>query len=80
MHFGPRNGIYKYTISEKLLQVVDDESDVGVAITWDLKYTKHCKATPRKANTLLQFIARNSDCNIRGLMFSLYNLLARPCL
>ncbi len=55
MHIGSRNSNYAY----KPLRTVNEESDLGVTISSDLKITQNCKAACKKANTILGFVARN---------------------
>ena len=78
MHVGPRNIKHTYNMAGRPLQVVQEESDLGITISNDLKPTKHCKLACKKANTMLGFIGRNFDCKTPEVMLTLYNSLVRP--
>ncbi len=60
------------------LQTVQEEKDLGVTISTDLKHTKHCKSACKKANTMLGFIARNFEYKTPRVMLTLYNSRVRP--
>ena len=78
MHVGSRNPNFNYKMQGKPLQVVQEESDLGVTISSDLKHTRHCKTACKKANTMLGFIARNFEYKTPEVMLSLYNSMVRP--
>ena len=78
MHVGSRNPKRTYNMNGRPLQTVQEESDLGVTITNDLKPTKHCKLACKKANVMLGFIARNFDYKTPEVMLTLYNSLVRP--
>ncbi len=61
MHIGSRNSNHTYYMGGEPLQTVQEEKDLGVTISADLKHTKHCKPACKKANTMLGFIARNFE-------------------
>ncbi len=60
------------------LQVVEEESDLGVTISSDLKHANHCKNAYNKANTMLGFISRDFSYKTPEVIVSLYNSLVRP--
>ncbi len=62
----------------KPLQVVQEERDLGVTISSDLKQTRHCKTACKKANTKSGFKARNFEYKTPGIMLTLYDSLVRP--
>ena len=78
MHVGSRNSNFSYKMQGKPLQAVQEESDLGVTISSDLKHTKHCKAACKKANTMLGFIARNFEYKTPEVVLTLYNSMVRP--
>ncbi len=59
MQIGSRNSNYAYNMRGKPLPTVNEESYLGVTLSSDLKPTKNCKASCKKVNTILGFIARN---------------------
>ncbi len=60
------------------LQVVKEESDLGVTISSDLKHANHCKKAYNKANTILRLISRNFKYKTPEVMLSLFNSMVRP--
>ena len=78
MHIGSSNSEYAYNMLGKPFNVVQEEVDLGVTISSDLKFTKNCKSACKKANQMLGFIARNFDYKTPGVMLTLYNSLVRP--
>lgn len=65
IHFGSRSSNYTYNMHGKPLKIVQEESDLGVTISSDLKQTAHCKKTYNKANAFFGFIARNFECKAK---------------
>ena len=54
-------------------------NDLSVIITNDLQCAAQCSAAShRKANTVLEFIVRNSNYKTRGVIRRLYTSLERP--
>lgn len=78
MQIGSRNSNHTYHMGGEPLHVVQEERDLGVTISSDLKQIKHCKSACKKANTMLGFISRNFEYKTPGVMLSLYNSLVRP--
>lgn len=80
MHIGHKNNKHKYYINGKEIQVVNEEKDLGVVISEDLKPKKHIAKIVKKANRLLGMIRRTITCkNIPNIM-NLYKTLVRPIL
>lgn len=78
MHFGFSNSNHIYVMHGKPLQVVQEESDIGVTISSNLKHAKHCKQAYGKTNTVLRYMARNFECKTLEVTLTLYNLMVRP--
>ncbi len=78
MHIGPRNCNNNCNMQSKPLKAVNEESDLGVTISSDLKFAKHCKSTCKKANTMLGFITGNFKYKTPEVMLSLKKSLVRP--
>ncbi len=77
MHLRSRNSNHTYYMGGKLLQTVQEEKDLGVTISSDLKHTKHYKFACKKPNAVLGSIARIFEY-VPGVMVTLYNSLVRP--
>ncbi len=67
MHIGSRNSNHTYYMGGEPLQTVQEEKDLGVTISTDLKQTIHCKSACKKANTMLGFTARNFKYKTLGV-------------
>ena len=78
MHFGDKNINYKYHMFDVPLMEVNDEKDLGIIISNDLKNSKQCIAASKKANKMLGFIARNFDYKTPDVISKLYTSLVRP--
>ncbi len=78
MHIGSKNGNHTYYMRGEPLQTVQEEKDIRVTISSYLTRTKHCKSACKKANTMLEFTARNFEYKMPGVMLTLYNSLVRP--
>ncbi|XP_050725194.1 uncharacterized protein LOC127002931 [Eriocheir sinensis] len=66
------------SVLPSFLPSFQEEKDLGVTISSDLKHANHCKKAYNKANTMLGFIARNFECKTPDVMLSLYNSMVRP--
>ncbi len=79
MHFGSRNSNHTYYMRGNPLQVVKEDSHLGVTISSDLKHANHLKKKEayNKANTIFRFISRNFEYKTPGVMLSLYNSVVR---
>ena len=78
MHIGSQNSNHTYIMNGRPLQAMQEEKDLGVTISSDLKHANHCKKAYNKANIMLGFIARNFECKTPDVMLSLYNSMVRP--
>ncbi|KAL7630702.1 UNVERIFIED_CONTAM: hypothetical protein RMT77_019088 [Armadillidium vulgare] len=78
LHFGSRNIEYNYVIDDSDINVVDEEKDLGVLISKDLKFAKQCADPVKKANKALGFIARNFEYKSKNIILPLYKSLLRP--
>ncbi|KAL7637927.1 UNVERIFIED_CONTAM: hypothetical protein RMT77_011540 [Armadillidium vulgare] len=78
LHFGSRNIEYNYVIDDSDIKVVDEEKDLGVLISKDLKFAKQCADSVKKANKALGFIARNFEYKSKNIILPLYKSLVRP--
>ncbi len=60
------------------MQVLKEESDLGVTISSDLEHANHCRKVYNKANTMLVFISRIFTYKTLEVILSLYNSMVRP--
>ena len=58
MNIGGTNRNFRYFMDQKQLEVVQEEKDLGVVITNDLKASYQCTAACNKANRILGMINR----------------------
>ncbi len=70
MHLGNNNPHYTYTLGSSQLASIEEEKDIGVTITNNLKPSRHCKKAARTANGVLsQFLGtfsfRDKKCCLR---------------
>ena len=70
MHIGHKNKNEKYELLGKEIESVQQEKDLGVVITNDLKSSNQCIEAAKKAQKLLGYIKRQFR--------TLYNALVRP--
>ena len=78
MHVGTNNPCYKYTMCGEELVEVDEEKDIGVVITKNLKPTKQCKKAAGTANAVLQQLTKNFHYRDRHVFRKLYIQYVRP--
>ena len=78
MHIGHNNMQSNYNMSNQQLQITDQQRDLGIIITKDLKWLKQTEKSCKTANRVLGFIARNFRYKNKELMFPLYKSLVRP--
>ncbi len=57
---------------------VNEEKDLGVTISSDLKPAKHCSEVVKTANKLIGFIGRTFEFKTEKVILTLYNALVRP--
>jgi len=78
MHIGGMNRNYGYHMDQKELEVVEEEKDLGVLITNDIKASQQCTAACNKANRVLDMMNRTIVYKSKEVLLNLYKLLARP--
>ena len=78
MHLGRANARMKYSMDGVALEVVNQEKDLGVVISEDLKVAKQCLKAAKKGNQILGLISRTFVCRERELIVKLYKTLVRP--
>ena len=78
MHIGQRNEKAKYKLLGKELEICNEEKDLGVMITNDLKSSKQCIEVEKKAQKILGYIKRQFTTRKKETILTLYNALVRP--
>ena len=78
MHIGGTNMNYRYYMDQKESEVVEEEKDLGVLITNDLKTSQQCTAVCNKANRVLGMTNRTIVYKSKEVLLNLYKSLVRP--
>ena len=78
MHIGHNNMQGNYNMSNQQLLTTDQQQDLGIIITKDLKWQKQTEKTCKTANRVPGFIARNLRYKNKELILPLYKSLVRP--
>jgi len=78
MHLGYKNHGYSYYMDGKQLDTAEEEKDLGIIISKDLKVSQQCKQAYAKASRMLGLINRSIKHKDRDILLSLYKSLVRP--
>ena len=78
MHVGRRNLNSTYVMNDMALGSINEEKDLGVFITDDLKWSTHCQQAYTRANRVLGMINRTITSRDKRILLSLYKTLVRP--
>ena len=78
MRIGHKNKNEKYELLGKEIESVQQEKDLGVIITNDLKSSNQCIEAVKKAQKLLGYIKRQFRTRNRETILTLYNAVVRP--
>ena len=78
MHFGRNNPGNKYMMNGVELEVVDDERDIGVKVSANLKPSKHCQEAASKARVVLGQLSRCFHYRDKFVFLRLYKQYVRP--
>ena len=78
LHIGNNNNHVSYSMDGVQLTKVDQERDLGVIISSDLKPSTHCKEVVKTANKIVGFIGRTFEYKSEKVIRTLYNSLVRP--
>ena len=78
MHIGYKNVNAKYELLGKEIESCQQEKDLGVIITSDLKPSKQCIEAEKKAQKILGYIKRQFKTRKKETILTLYNSLVRP--
>jgi len=78
MHAGRNKVLQEYQMEEETLEAVQQERDLGIIITKDMKVSQQCRQAYSKANKMLGIINRTVDYKSREVLLKLYKSLVRP--
>ena len=80
LHAGTANQEENYSLLGSAITSVDQETDLGVVITADLKSSAQCIAAEQKAQKILGYIKRVFRYRNKQTVLALYRALVRPLL
>jgi len=72
---GRNNVLHEYQMEGKTLEAVQQERDLGIIITKDMKASQQCQQAYSKANKMLGIINRTIDYKSREVLLKLYKSL-----
>jgi hypothetical protein len=78
MHIGKNNPCYEYTMRGTKLGTTEEERDIGVVITKNLKPSEQCSKAAGRATAVLNQIRRNFHYRDRHTFLKLYKQYVRP--
>ena len=78
LHIGNRNVQANYMMNGIQLAKVEQEKDLVVAISSDLKPSKQCSEVVKTANKFIRFIGRSFEFRTEEIILYLYSALVRP--
>ena len=78
LHVGRTNSRFQYTMGQRVLESVEQEKDVGVIISENLKPSLQCAKAAQKANAVLGQLSRGVSYRDKDCFMSLYLTYVRP--
>ena len=78
LHLGIKNVKYKYKMGDTWLDSSVCEKDLGVLVDNKLNMSQQCDMAAKKANSILDCIARSIESRAREVIMPLYFALVRP--
>jgi ribonuclease P/MRP protein subunit RPP40 len=78
LHFGSSNRESSYMLQSVRVTASNEEKDLGVKISHDLKFHKQVEEVTKKCYQILGLINRNISCKRKEVMVRLYKSLVRP--
>jgi len=78
MHLCRHNDRFQHFTDGHLLDCDDEQKDLGVQVTADLKPSRECQTAHSKANKILGVISRTFSYKGHDVLLQLYKSLARP--
>ena len=80
MHVGGRNRNFKYEMGGRELGETEEEKDLGVLVTKNLKPSAQCAKAAKKANAVLGQIVRAFHFRTKEVLGKLFKVFVRPIL
>ena len=68
----------QYSLGGKVLDDVQEERDLGVIVSADLKVSQQCAKVVKTANKVLGMISRTLTLRTKDVILRLYKSLVRP--
>jgi hypothetical protein len=78
MHFGSRNGRHVYNMDGHVLDVTEEERDVGVLVTSNLKPARQCAKAAQTVSVVLGQISCSFNYRDQKVFPALYKRYVRP--
>ena len=78
MHIGRNNPIIDYSMNGIVLNVTEEERDLGVIVSSSLKPGAQCETAAKMANRVLGLISRSFHYRTKDTIVPLYKSLVRP--
>jgi len=78
MHVGSQNPEYEYFMKGTKLETTEEERDIGVEVTRNLKPSVHCSKAAGRASSVLGQLRRNFHYRDRHIFLRLYKQYVRP--
>ena len=78
LSIGSKNINFTYNMKGKPLNKTNEQKDLGVKISSNLKFSKQCSESSKKANKVLGLISRSFDYKSKEVILPLYKSLVRP--
>ncbi|KAF2362080.1 Reverse transcriptase domain [Trinorchestia longiramus] len=78
MHVGANNRHFQHTMYNIPIETVQQQRDLGVIVTENLKHDKQVEKGVKNASRILGFIARNFEYKSKNIILPLYKALVRP--
>jgi hypothetical protein len=78
MHIGCKNTNANYQFLGRPLVCCSEETDLGIIISTDLKFNKHCIQAEKKAMRILGYIKWHFNYRDETIVLNLYKSLVRP--
>ncbi|KAF2368251.1 Reverse transcriptase domain [Trinorchestia longiramus] len=78
MNVGANNHYFQHTMFDISIETVQQQRDLDVIVTENLKHDKQVEKSVENASRILGFIARNFEYKSKNIILPLYKALVRP--
>ncbi|KAF2361543.1 Protein of unknown function DUF4817 [Trinorchestia longiramus] len=78
MHVGANNRHFQHTMYNIPIETVQQQRDLGVIVTENLKHDKQVEKSVKNASRILGFTARNFEYKSKNIILPLYKALVQP--